>query len=87
MPKQAQMGGGDNPLTTVTIRGGRWAASRFPPGKDTVPFVQETGWASGPLWTARKISSPTGIRFPDRPACTSPYPVYAIPAAIYNSTC
>ena len=39
--------------------------SRFTPGKDPVPTAQETGWASGPVWTARKMS---GIWSPDRPA-------------------
>jgi hypothetical protein len=37
------------------------------PGKDTVPIVQEAGWASGPVWTSAEILVPTGIRSPDRP--------------------
>ena len=37
------------------------------PRKDSVPIVQEAGWAPGPVWTRRK-SRPTGIRSPDRPA-------------------
>jgi hypothetical protein len=56
MPKQAQMGGEDvvlNPLTTAAVEGGRWAASRFTTGKDTVPFEQEPRWASKPHWMAR----------------------------------
>ena len=32
-----------------------------------VPFVQEAGWAPGPVWTGGK-SRPIGIRSPDRPA-------------------
>ena len=28
------------------------------PWKDPVPIVQEAGWASGPVWTGAKISSP-----------------------------
>ena len=42
----------------------------FTSGKDTVPIVQEAGWAPGPVWTAEKIR-PAGIRSPDRPARSS----------------
>ena len=38
------------------------------PGKYPVPIVQETGWASGPVWTGAGNLAPTGIRSPDRPA-------------------
>ena len=38
----------------------------FAPGKDPVPTVQETGWASGQVWTGGK-SRPSGIRSPGRP--------------------
>jgi len=40
----------------------------FTPGKDTVPIVQEAGWAPGPVWTCAENLVPTGIRSPDRPA-------------------
>ena len=40
----------------------------FTPGKGPVPIVQEAGWALGPVWTGEENFSPTGIRFPDRPA-------------------
>ena len=40
----------------------------FTLGKDPVPFVQEAGWAPGPVWTGAENLSPTGIRSPDRPA-------------------
>ena len=40
----------------------------FTPGKDPVPNVQETGWASGPVWTSAENLAPTEIRSPDRPA-------------------
>jgi len=33
----------------------------FTPGKDPVPIVQEAGWAPGPVWMGRKISSPLGF--------------------------
>ena len=38
------------------------------PGKDSVPIVQEAGWAPGPVWTGAENLAPTGIRSPDRPA-------------------
>jgi hypothetical protein len=45
-----------------------WVVSTTPrslyPGKDSVPIVQEAGWAPGPVWTC----APTGIRSPYRPA-------------------
>ena len=37
------------------------------PGKDPVPFVQEAGWAPGPVWTGGK-SRPHRDSIPDRPA-------------------
>ena len=40
----------------------------FTPGKDSVPIVQEAGWALGPVWTGAENLAPTGIRSPDRPA-------------------
>jgi hypothetical protein len=40
----------------------------FTPGKDPVPFVQEAGWAPGPVWTGAENLVPTGIRSLDRPA-------------------
>ena len=39
----------------------------FTPGKDLVPFLQETGWAQGPVWTGEK-SRPYQDSIPDRPA-------------------
>jgi hypothetical protein len=53
------------------VRMGGWSSPsprRFTHGKDPVPIVQEAGWAPGPVWTCGKISPPTGIRSPDRPA-------------------
>ena len=37
-------------------------------GKDPGPFVQETGWAPGPVWTGAENLAPTGVQSPDRPA-------------------
>ena len=39
----------------------------FTPTKDTVSFVQEAGWAPGPVWTGAEYLVPTEIRSPDRP--------------------
>jgi len=33
----------------------------FPPGKDPVPILQETGWDPGPVWAPENLV-PTGIR-------------------------
>ena len=53
----------------TTLRPGR-----FTPGKDPVPIVQEARWSPGPVWTGAENLVPTGIRSPDRPACSeSPY--------------
>ena len=38
------------------------------PWKEPVPIVEESGWASGPVWTGAENLDPTGIRSPDRPA-------------------
>ena len=39
--------------------------------KDSVPIVQEAGWAPEPVWTGAENLAPTGIRSPDRPARSS----------------
>ena len=39
----------------------------FSTGKDTVPILQEAGWAAGPVWTGGK-SRPRLDSIPDRPA-------------------
>ena len=39
----------------------------FTHGKDPVPILQETGWATGPVWTGGK-SRPHRDSIPDRPA-------------------
>ena len=36
--------------------------SRFTPGKDPVPIVQEAGWAPGLVWTGAKNLALAGIR-------------------------
>ena len=52
-----------------------WGASVTPrplitPRKDPVPTVQEAGRTPGPVWTGAENLEPTGIRSPDRPACS-----------------
>jgi hypothetical protein len=42
----------------------------FIPGKDTVLILQEAGWAPGQVWTSAENLASTGIRSPDRPACS-----------------
>ena len=53
-----------------TGRGG-WSAARpgrtLRPGKDTVPILQEAGWAPVPVWTVGK-SRPHRDSILDRPA-------------------
>ena len=69
-PEGEQMYSFTLPLTSA-LDGGRWSRprpSRFTPGRDTVPTVQEAGWATGPVWTGTENIAPTGIRSPDRPA-------------------
>jgi hypothetical protein len=48
--------------------GQRHAPVAFYPGKDSVPIIQETGWAPGPVWTGAENLALTGIRSTDRPA-------------------
>ena len=55
---------------TSALDGGGWSTprpGRFTPGKDPVPIVWETGWASGP---GAENLAPTGIRSLGRPACS-----------------
>ena len=52
----------------------------FTRGKDSVPIVQEPGWAPEPVWTGAENLARTGIRSPYRPAVASRYTDWAIPA-------
>ena len=56
---------------TKALEGGEWSAARpgctLTPGKDSVPILQEAGWAPGPVWTDGK-SRPHRDSIPDRPA-------------------
>jgi hypothetical protein len=53
------------------------AAVALPPGKRPRTHLQEAGWAPGPVWTAAKNLTLTGIRSPEHPA--SRYTDCAIP--------
>ena len=46
-------------------RWGGWSRER-----DPAPIVQEAGWARGVVWMDAENLVPTGIRSPDRPACS-----------------
>ena len=56
---------------TAVLEGGEWSAARsgrtLPPGKDTVPILQEAGWAPGPVWIGGK-ACPHWDSIPDRAA-------------------
>jgi len=51
-------GGSIAPIHSQPGTGRKWVVdfSRFAPVKETERFVQKAGWASGPVWTALKIS-------------------------------
>jgi len=48
--------------------GQRHAPAALPPGRGTVPIVQEEGWAPGPVWARRENVTLAGIQTPNRPA-------------------
>jgi len=56
----------------TALEGGEWTASRpgrsLPPGKTRYPLYRRLGGSQGRSGRVRKISPPTGIRSPDRPA-------------------
>ena len=64
------------------VGGQRHAPAAFTPGKDTVPIVQEAGWAPGLVWIGAENLAPTGIRFRTFQPVVSHYTDYAIPAPI-----
>ena len=61
-------------ILTSTLGGGRvFKATRrplYPRERYKVPPVQETGWATGPVWTGAGNLALTGIRSPDHPGRT-----------------
>jgi len=49
----------------------------FTPGKETVPIVQDAGWALGPVWSGAENLDLIGIRSPDLPGRSQSCPAYA----------
>ena len=49
------------------VGGQHHAPAALPPGKDSVPIVQEAGWAPGPVWTGAENLAHNDIRSSDRP--------------------
>jgi hypothetical protein len=66
------------------VGGQRHASAALPPGKKTVPIVQEAGWAPGPVWTGAENLAYTGIRSPDRPARSESLYRMSYPGQRYN---
>jgi hypothetical protein len=56
------------------------APAAFTPGKDTVPILQEAGWAPQLVWTDAENLAPTGILPRTAQPVASHYTDYAIPA-------
>ena len=50
------------------VGGQRHATTALPPGKTRYPLYRRLGGPQGRSGRVRKISPPTGIRSPDRPA-------------------
>lgn len=71
-------------LKPTPERGG-WPAPRsnhFTPWKDLVFSIHEAGWASGPIWMARKKSPPPGFTPWTVEPVASTYTDYAMPCAL-----
>ena len=43
------------------VRDQRHASAVLYPGKDSVPIVEEAGWAPGPVWTGAENLAPPGF--------------------------
>jgi len=54
----------------------------FTPRKDPVPIVQKAGWNPGPVWTGAENFASTGIRSPDRPACSQSLTPITLPGPL-----
>ena len=80
---------------TTALKGGKGSASRpgrsLPPGKTRYPLYRRLGGPQNRSGQVRKISTPTGIRSPDRPARSQPlyrlsYPAHRHNEYIWNMT-
>jgi hypothetical protein len=49
----------------MMMGGQRHFLAALPPGKDTLPILEEAEWAPAPVWTGAENLAPTGIRSPD----------------------
>ena len=65
------------------VGGQTHAPAASTPGNDPVPIVQETGWASGPVWTRGK-SRPHRDSIPDRPARSQSLYRLSYPGLYFN---
>ena len=54
----------------------------FTTGKYSIPIVQEVGWVPVADGTGAEILATTGVRSPDRPACS--YSLYGPTAAVFT---
>jgi hypothetical protein len=55
------------------VGGQRQSLAALPPPQKEIRYtlyVQEAGWAAGPVWMGTENLASTGIRSPDRPART-----------------
>ena len=64
--------------STSALDGGGWSTprpGRFTPGKYSVPIVQETVWAPGPVWTGAEnlATQRDSIPGPSTASSESPY--------------
>jgi len=70
-PLAGHEGPGSTLSLTSALDGGGWSTpcpGHFTPRKDTVPIVQEAGWAPGPVWMDAENLALTRILSADRPA-------------------
>jgi len=47
-----------------------WMVNAMPWERDSVPSVQEAGWAPGPVWMGAENLTASELQLPDRPACS-----------------
>jgi len=55
--------------------------------RDPIPIVQETVWASGPVWTGTENFAPTGIRSLDHRARSESQYQLPHPRQLFNDLC
>jgi len=66
------------------VRGQRHARPLFTPGDDTVPIVQEAGWAPGPVSTGLENLVPPGLDPRTVQPVASRYTDWATPPTQHN---